>query len=92
MTEKDLAERDSQDIAAVFSTREGRRFVARLLQYCGIYRSNWDANQHYMAFREGERAVGLAVLSWVQKADETAMSKLFEADMEREVTEWTKQD
>ena len=94
MTERELAERDRADIAAVFSTREGRRFFARLMHDCGLYITSLSlANSertHEMAFREGARNVGLMVLSWVQGADENAVVKLFEADKERDVNEWEK--
>lgn len=93
MTVTELAERDRSDIAAVFSTREGRRFFARLIQRCGVYRvsDERDCEQtHMLAYFEGERRVGLSILNWLQDADENAVVKLFEADKERKVDAWEK--
>lgn len=89
MTEKDLRERDKSDIRAVFSTREGRRFFARLIYGCGVYTSFLSSENsertHDTALHEGARNVGLNVLDWLQDADENAMVKLFEADRERRI-------
>lgn len=96
MTGKELSERDRCDIAAVFSTREGRRVIARLLHECGVYCLSlnvaFSEQSHATAYREGRRAIGLELLKWISEADETAIAKLFEADKEREIDEWTKQD
>ena len=91
MTRNELKERDRNDIAAIFSTREGRRFFAKLLhQCCGIYDLMAVETPPYAAaFLNGGRNVGIAVLSWLQAADENAVVKLFEAAKERTVDEWT---
>ncbi len=94
MTEKELIQRDRNDIAAVFSTREGRRFFARLIYSCRIYEAIVTPDNceqtHELALREGVRNVGLSVLNWLQDADENAVVKIFEADKERRIDEWEK--
>ena len=94
MTERELAERDRADVMAVFSTREGRRFFARLMLCCGIYDAcvtpeNCERT-HEIALREGVRNMGVSILHWLQDADENAIIKLFEADKERRIDEWEK--
>ena len=92
MTGKELAERDRSDIATVFSTREGRRFFARLIDCCGVYRAittpETVERTHETAIREGKRNMGLSILNWLQDVDENAVVKLFEAWKERTVDEW----
>ena len=94
MTERELIERDRSDIAAVFSTREGRRFFSRLLNECKVYCTSlniaFSEQSHATAYREGRRSVGLDVLNWLSSADENAVIKLFDADKERRIDEWTK--
>jgi len=88
MTERELTERDRSDIAAVFSTREGRRVFARLLRACKVFEINASPTPHGMSYSEGMRSVGLTALNWLKDADENAVAKLFESDKEREVDEW----
>ncbi len=94
MTEKELIERDRSDIAAIFSTREGRRFLSRLIYGCGVYTpflsSENSERTHDTALHEGARNVGLNVLGWLQDVDENAVTKLFEATKERTIDEWEK--
>ena len=47
------------DIKAVMSTPEGRRFMHRLIGFCGIHQPSFNTNALAMAFREGHRNVGL---------------------------------
>lgn len=51
------------DIKWLMETKRGRRFMWRLLARTGIYASSFSTNGMQMAFREGERAVGLDFLS-----------------------------
>ncbi len=90
MTLEDIQKQDMQDLRAIFQTREGARFFANLIQSCGVFKgANPDdaESTHATAYREGIRAVGLEVLSWLQGVDDNAVVKIFEADRERRVTD-----
>lgn len=89
MTKEDLRKQDGQDIRAVFHTREGARFFARLIHECGVFSPDIDKENpeatHVTAYNEGLRGAGLGVLRWLQEADGDAMIRLFQADKERTV-------
>jgi hypothetical protein len=55
------------EVAAVLSTPDGRDFMWRLLTAAGVYQANppRGGDAHSMAYREGERAMGLLLTSWL---------------------------
>lgn len=86
MTLQDRRQQDVRDIRAVSQTREGARFLSWLLELCGVYRTSYNGEEtHAMAFKEGARNVGLAVLNALDIADETAWTRVRDADKERTV-------
>lgn len=52
----------SEDLKWLMADKRGRRFMWRLLERTGIYRSSFTGNSETF-FREGERNVGLAVMA-----------------------------
>jgi hypothetical protein len=72
-----LSRRDEEtDIEVILSTENGRRFVSRLLERSGIYRSNFPTEPLAMAFREGERSIGLWLRAEVRLIDEAAYKRM----------------
>lgn len=64
-----LKEKDEKkDLQAVLATREGRRFLWRLLEECKVFESIWEpsARIHYLA---GKHDFGLWLLAEVEAAD-----------------------
>lgn len=59
------------DIAHVLSTLTGRRFFWRLLQRCGVFKSSFTGNNTTF-FNEGERNIGLILLTDLNEADPNA--------------------
>lgn len=57
-------EQDAADFKVLLSTPAGRRFMWRMLEECGVYRSTFRPNSE-AAFLEGKRAVGLFLLAQV---------------------------
>lgn len=57
-------ERDQEkaDFAWLMSDRRGRRFIWRMLEVTGVYRSSFTGNSETF-FREGARNVGLKLIS-----------------------------
>lgn len=51
------------DIQWLMAKRQGRRFAHGLLERAGVYRSSFNANALTMAFNEGTRNEGLALLA-----------------------------
>ena len=79
-TDKERRTQMATDLAWVLSTRQGRRFVARLLEKCGVELPVFNSNGSTMTHAEGRRSVGIEVLqelklqhrdAWLQMVDET---------------------
>ncbi len=58
----------SDDLRAVLSSPNGRRFIWRLLKDCKIYEESFTGNSTTF-YNEGRRSVGLKILDSVMKAD-----------------------
>lgn len=63
----DKAEKDRrtlvvQDLAWVLSSKQGRRFVARLLDRCGVELPIFNPNGSTMTHAEGRRSIGIELL------------------------------
>lgn len=62
-------EKDDRDIiAGLLGTPNGRRWFGDILASCHIYSTSFDHDLSVMAFREGERNVGLRLLSLASSA------------------------
>jgi hypothetical protein len=62
-----LRERELNDLRLVMSSVEGRRFVWRLLEKAGVFRTSFTGNSTTF-FNEGMRNMGLMVLGDVHEA------------------------
>ena len=78
------ARRDLEDVAFVLSTVEGRRCYWGLMRRCGIHRSSFTGNNTTF-FNEGERNIGLQMLSDLEEADPTAYAKCLSEAKEQEL-------
>lgn len=56
---KDARLQEQEDLKFVMSHLQGRRLMWRLLSKAGVYRTSFSQNGLEMAFREGERNLGL---------------------------------
>lgn len=63
-TEKQQERRSQMktDLAWVMSTRQGRRFVQRLLDKCGVELPVFNPNGSTMTHAEGRRSIGIELL------------------------------
>lgn len=64
------------DMRWLLKTEQGRRFVWRLLEKAGIYRSTYSQDASHAAFLEGVRSVGLMVIADVFEADPDAYAMM----------------
>lgn len=64
---KDARREELRDLEFVLSSREGRRFVWKLLEMCGVFTSSFTGNSQTF-FLEGQRNIGLKVLADVNEA------------------------
>lgn len=67
LDEQEAREQEIEDLLHVMSSRRGRRFVWRLLDYTGLYRQSFTGNSETF-FNEGRRNVGLFILDEVTSA------------------------
>lgn len=57
------ARQDVEDTKALMSRKQGRRFVHGILERAGVWRLSFHTNALQMAFNEGARNEGLALLA-----------------------------
>lgn len=55
-------EQEINDFRTLMGTREGRRFVHRLLNVAGVFRTSFSTDSLLMAFNEGNRNGGLLLM------------------------------
>lgn len=62
-----IRERELADIKAIMTTQEGRRYMWRMLDKAGIYRSSFTGNSSTF-FNEGQRNIGLIILADINES------------------------
>ena len=61
-SEKDRRDQVKQDLAWVLSSKQGRRFIARLLTTSGVEMPVFNSNGSTMTHAEGRRSLGIELL------------------------------
>lgn len=56
-----------EDLRWLMGHKPGRRFVRRLLERTGVYRTSFNTSGSVMAFNEGQRNVGLGLVAEIQE-------------------------
>ncbi len=88
MTKDQIIERQKADLRSVMSIVSGRRFIARMLEASGMWRSSFKRDRNATDFCEGSRAIGLAL--WIdlkKNCPEDLIKLLMEYDNEEPVEE-----
>lgn len=67
-TAKDIRDQELNDIRELMSFKVNRRVIWRLLEMAGLYRSSFALETPRMAFNEGQRNLGLAVMADIMEA------------------------
>lgn len=65
--EESVRDRELHDMRTVMASLEGRRFIWRLLDRAGVFRTSFTGNSTTF-FNEGQRNMGLIVLADVHEA------------------------
>jgi|TARA_R110000824_G_scaffold69297_4_gene178639 hypothetical protein len=79
-------ERRDAALKQILSGREGRGFVWRTLEKCGVYKTSFTGNSTTF-FNEGRRSVGLEILEEILSADAGAYATMRqEAAQDKEKT------
>lgn len=66
-----------EDLKWLMGHKQGRRFVTRLLDKAGVYRTSFTGNSETF-FREGQRNLGLFVLMEVMEVAPEQFAKMLE--------------
>lgn len=66
--EERLERKNSDEMRLILSTKEGRRFLWQLVGECGVFQCLFDGNGSRTFFKEGERNVGLKILTRIMDA------------------------
>jgi hypothetical protein len=65
--DEQIRDRELHDTRSIMDTLEGRRFIWRLLDRAGVFRTSFTGNSTTF-FNEGQRNMGLIVLADVHEA------------------------
>lgn len=76
-------EQRQNDLKAVVSTPEGKRFIASILADCGIYRSSFTGNSQTF-FNEGQRAAGLRLIHRIEELEGNQYLEFINATYKKE--------
>jgi hypothetical protein len=80
-------ERDNKvrlsDMRKILSLAEGRRYVWYLLEKCGVYTQSFSLNTLQMAHNEGQRFIGIALLSDVELAKPGTVNQMMSEAMSK---------
>lgn len=58
---------EADDLKWLMADPRGVRFMRRLLERSGVFRSSFTGDPHSTAFREGERNIGLGLIALVSE-------------------------
>lgn len=72
------------DIQALMETEFGRRIMWRLLsQFCGVFDATFSSDALAMAWKEGQREVGLRLIEEIQKYTPHDYARMLSERMKR---------
>lgn len=91
-----MTDEEKVDTSRLLQTPEGRHLLWRILEQCGVYRSSFTGDPHQTAFLEGQRSIGLWIMSEIVLTDGfdvfNVMSKEAEARNEKHKAEMALDD
>lgn len=64
-------ERELNDLRSVLNTVEGRRFLWRILEFCGLYKTSFTGSSETF-FLEGQRNVGIKLITEIIETEPEA--------------------
>jgi hypothetical protein len=76
-----IDDQEKNDLRFILSTDQGRRFIWKQLQLCGVFKSSFTGSSETY-FLEGQRNIGLKLLADVMDADPESYLKMFKKQKE----------
>lgn len=80
--ERRQREIEQNDLRWVMGTKQGRRFMWRLLGKAGLFQPSFNTNSAVMAFNEGNRNAGLTQLNDIMEACPERYTDMFNEQRE----------
>lgn len=65
-----------EDLRKILHEEWGRRYLWRLLSFCRVMDRSMDRDSHVMAFREGQRDIGMRLMNDIDEAEITAYNTM----------------
>ena len=84
--EKQKLQQQADDIKFIMESENGRRFIWRMLEYCGIYR-DIEGTGHEADRQIGKRRAGLYLLGIVSDTQETEVFEMMKEARNRKADE-----
>lgn len=79
VTERLRSQQHMNDLRALSELPAGRRVFDWFFELAGIYQSEFNSDSHFMAFKAGQRNIGLRVLGDLILAQPTAYAEMLAA-------------
>jgi hypothetical protein len=76
--------KEKNDLLKILSIPEGRRFLWKLLDQSGVFRTVFNTDTHAMAFNEGWRSMGLSILNDITSAKAEAFDQMRRENVKKE--------
>lgn len=88
MTREQLHQQNIADLRALLHTREGARFLSRLMDATGVFAISYvPGDSDATAFNEGARNVGLPIYADLMEGNTHTQALLVAAKRERSITD-----
>lgn len=76
-------DQETADMKAILATDSGKRFIRRLLRFCGVFQTSFTGNSRTF-FLEGQRNVGLMLITEIGAIDKHLLADLLVKDKKGE--------
>jgi hypothetical protein len=70
---------EDNDLRFLLATDQGRRFIWKLLEMCGVFKSSFTGSSETF-FLEGQRNIGLKLLSDIMRVDPDSYLKMVKSN------------
>ena len=81
---KTKRDREESELKDILNTYGGRAYIWRVLSRCGLFKSSFTGEPNSTFFREGQRDIGLNMLSEIMELDGAAFQKMQQEAVERD--------
>lgn len=81
---KSKRDREENELRDILKTYGGRAYIWRILSRCGVFRLSFTGDPNSTFFKEGQRDIGLHLLSEVMEIDSSAFQKMQQEAVERD--------